>query len=65
MTAVRGKPTLCRAPHRPDERFGSFHPGGCQFVLCDGSVRLISNTVDIDTLTRLVVRNDGLVVGDF
>jgi prepilin-type processing-associated H-X9-DG protein len=51
--------------YRADERFGGYHPGGCQFVLCDGSVRLISTTVDIDTLTRLAVRNDGLPVGDF
>jgi prepilin-type N-terminal cleavage/methylation domain-containing protein len=51
--------------YRPDERFGSYHVGGCQFVLCDGSVRMIQNTIDIDTLTRLAVRNDGLPVGDY
>jgi prepilin-type N-terminal cleavage/methylation domain-containing protein len=51
--------------YRPDERFGSYHVGGCQFVLCDGSVRMISTTVDIETLTRLAVRNDGLPVGDY
>jgi prepilin-type N-terminal cleavage/methylation domain-containing protein/prepilin-type processing-associated H-X9-DG protein len=51
--------------YRPDERFGSFHPGGCQFALCDGSVRFIQNAIDIDILTRLAVRNDGLPVGDF
>jgi prepilin-type N-terminal cleavage/methylation domain-containing protein len=51
--------------YRPDERFGSYHPGVCQFVLCDGSVRLIANAVDIDTLTRLAVRNDGLPLGDY
>jgi prepilin-type N-terminal cleavage/methylation domain-containing protein/prepilin-type processing-associated H-X9-DG protein len=54
-----------RDNYRPDERFGSYHPGGCQFVLCDGSVRMIVNTIDIETLTRLAVRNDGLPVGDF
>jgi prepilin-type N-terminal cleavage/methylation domain-containing protein len=51
--------------YRPEERFGSYHPGVCQFVLCDGSVRAIQNWINIETLTRLAVRNDGLPVGDF
>src|SRR5262245_11465639 len=50
---------------RREERFGSYHPGVCQFVLCDGSVRAIQNSIDIETLTRLAVRNDGLPVGDY
>jgi prepilin-type N-terminal cleavage/methylation domain-containing protein len=52
-------------PYRPDERFGSYHPGVCQFVLCDGSVRAIPNSINIDTLTRLAAKNDGQPVGDF
>jgi prepilin-type processing-associated H-X9-DG protein len=51
--------------YRPEKRFGSYHTGGCQFVLCDGSVRLIRNTINIETLSRLAVQNDGLPVGDF
>ncbi len=51
--------------YRPDERFGSYHTGVCQFVLCDGSVRAISTAVDLDTLTRLASRNDRLPIGDF
>jgi prepilin-type N-terminal cleavage/methylation domain-containing protein len=51
--------------YRPEERFGSYHLGVCQFVLCDGTVRAIQNSIDIETLTRLAVRNDGLPVGDF
>ena len=46
-------------------RFGSYHPGVCQFVMCDGSVKAIKSTIDVETLRRLAVRNDGLVVPDF
>ena len=47
----------------PERRFGSWHPGVCQFVLCDGSVRGVSNNIDILTLTWLTIRNDGRVTG--
>jgi prepilin-type N-terminal cleavage/methylation domain-containing protein/prepilin-type processing-associated H-X9-DG protein len=46
--------------------FGGPHTGVTNFVFADGSVRAVRNTADLDTLTRLVTRNDGLVVnGDF
>jgi prepilin-type N-terminal cleavage/methylation domain-containing protein len=45
--------------------FGSRHPGICQFVLCDGSVRALPNSTDVTVLTRLAMRQDGQVVGDF
>ena len=45
--------------------FGSRHPGICQFVLCDGSVRALPNSIDVTVLTRLAMRADGQVVGDF
>jgi hypothetical protein len=51
--------------YRREERFGSYHAGVCQFVLCDGSVRAIQNAINLDTLTRLTERNDGLPVGDY
>jgi prepilin-type N-terminal cleavage/methylation domain-containing protein/prepilin-type processing-associated H-X9-DG protein len=43
-------------------KFGSYHPGVCQFVFCDGSVRAIRNSIDSATLRRLAVRNDGEVI---
>jgi prepilin-type N-terminal cleavage/methylation domain-containing protein len=46
-------------------RFGGPHPGVCQFVLCDGSVRAIRTTTDDQTLQRLARRSDGEVVGEF
>jgi prepilin-type processing-associated H-X9-DG protein len=41
------------------QRFGGPHPGGCQFVFCDGSVRPVANTVDDITLGRLADRAGG------
>jgi prepilin-type N-terminal cleavage/methylation domain-containing protein/prepilin-type processing-associated H-X9-DG protein len=43
--------------------FGSFHPGGCQFALCDGSVRFVSDSLDINVYQRVAVRDDGLPEG--
>jgi prepilin-type N-terminal cleavage/methylation domain-containing protein len=46
--------------------FGSWHPGVCQFALCDGSTRSISNAIALETFYRLSLRNDGLSIpGDF
>lgn len=42
--------------------FGSVHPGVCQFVFADGSVRAIRNNMDIVNLTRMGVPDDGQVV---
>ena len=39
--------------------FGSPHPGGTNFCLVDGSVRLISQTVDDEVFRRLSLANDG------
>ncbi len=46
-------------------KFGSYHPGVCQFVLGDGSVRAISDGIDGATLGRLADRSDGQIIGDF
>jgi prepilin-type N-terminal cleavage/methylation domain-containing protein len=40
--------------------FGSFHPGGAQFTMGDGSCRFISQTVDTQVYRAAGGRNEGL-----
>ena len=46
-------------PTHWSRRFGSSHPGVFNGVFVDGSVRAIPYTMDVETLRRLAVRNDG------
>lgn len=45
--------------------FKSCHPGGASFLLCDSSVRFISETISWDVYQRLGARKDGKVVGEY
>ncbi len=44
------------------EAFGGPHPNRCLFVLCDGSVKAISNDVEEETFRSLGNRMDGKVI---
>ncbi len=65
-------PTLWNLGQGPNDatgpfhcKFGSWHPGICQFVFADGHVVALANSTSIPTLQILAVRNDGLVAPDY
>ncbi|MBS0262924.1 MAG: DUF1559 domain-containing protein [Planctomycetes bacterium] len=43
----------------------SFHSGGAQVLLCDGSVRLLSENMSATTLVALVSARGGEVIGEY
>ena len=46
--------------------FGSWHPGICQFVFCDGSVHAISVTASIATVNALsTISGSEVITGDY
>ena len=60
-------PPGCNAPDNwsTSQGFKSMHTGGAQFVLCDGSVKFISENIDYRTYQRLGDRRDGNTIGEF
>jgi prepilin-type processing-associated H-X9-DG protein len=46
-------------------KFGSHHPGLCQFVFCDGSVHTLTTSISPVTLGLLAQRNDRQVIPDY
>ena len=71
MNTIRYSPNPNAAPtggdqtYKPNNSLGSFHVGGVHILLADGAVRFISDNIDIETLRRLGMKNDGLVLGEF
>ncbi|MGI9458898.1 MAG: DUF1559 domain-containing protein, partial [Pirellulales bacterium] len=41
------------------------HQGNAQFTLCDGSVRAINESIDINVYRALSSRSRGEVIGEF
>lgn len=46
-----------------DDSAFSFHTGGCQFVMADGSVQFLTQNIENNTYQALYTRNGGEVVG--
>jgi prepilin-type processing-associated H-X9-DG protein len=55
--------TMARAIN--DDCAFSWHPGGAQFTLCDGSVRFISVNIAMTTYCNLHSMRDGQPIGDY
>ncbi|QDV68645.1 Fimbrial protein precursor [Rosistilla carotiformis] len=66
-TAQSGGNTVPKSdrPYAGNTILNSFHPGGIQVLLADGSVRFLAETLEFTTLSRLCVRDDGNVLAEF
>ena len=60
-----GAPSNANLTYRPNTIVNSYHPGGIQTVYADGSAHFLSETIQLETLKMLAVRDDGLVVGEY
>ncbi len=49
----------------PNSEPFSLHTGGTHALLGDGTVRFVSETLNVNTVRQLCGRNDGQVIGDF
>ena len=47
----------CRTTWWHGNQFGSYHPGGVNFALADGSVRFLADTLSLRVLVTLATRN--------
>jgi prepilin-type N-terminal cleavage/methylation domain-containing protein/prepilin-type processing-associated H-X9-DG protein len=52
-------------PGRIATSAASFHPGGVQVVLCDGSVRFVNENIDIGIWRAVGARNSGRAIGEW
>lgn len=43
-------------------KFGSWHPGSCQMLFCDGAVKSLRTSISVTTLQKLSCRQDGFPV---
>ncbi|MEW4565794.1 DUF1559 domain-containing protein [Bremerella sp. JC770] len=51
--------------YRHNTVLNSFHPGGVNMMHGDGSTRFVADTIELETLKRLAVRNDGEVLNEY
>ena len=59
---VHSRQYTVNTPSASPAAFHTLHPGGGNFLLMDGSVRFLKNSVNLDTLRALATRNYGEIV---
>ena len=52
-------------PGRIATTAGSYHPGGVNLALCDGSVRFVAETISVPNWRALGSRDEGEVLGEY
>ena len=57
--ASGGGPCAINCNNIRGESFYSFHPGGCHFLVADGSVRFVSETTEPRILASMITRANG------
>jgi type II secretory pathway pseudopilin PulG len=63
---VSGSIPVGNTPNNPGagaDGFWSRHPGGCEFLLCDGSARFLEQTLALQVFRALTSRAGGEVIG--
>ena len=64
QTSAKGSQGSGRT-HETNTILNSFHPGAILVLLADGSVRGLSETIEMGTMRRLCAADDGVPVGEY
>lgn len=64
-TGFSGGPCAINCTNIRGNGFHCFHDGGCHFLMCDGSVRFISENLAASTMAALITRKKGELMGEF
>ena len=60
-----GGPCAINCTNEDDAGFYSFHPGGVNILMCDGSTRFLSDRISVATFMRLITPQGGIPLGEF